>query len=279
MDRISIHGITATGYHGVFDHEKRDGQPFSVDVVLHTDISRAALSDNVADTVDYGAVSELVVAQIQAGPWDLIEKLSVQIAEAILAAYRTVVLVDVTVHKPQAPISVPFQDVSISVTRRQKEHHAVIALGSNIGDSEQILAAAVAELGAASNVQLLDSSPLARTKPVGGPAGQADFLNQVVMVLTTLNPHELLDVCQQIENNHQRTREVRWGARTLDLDLVTFGNLRLDDERLTLPHPRAHTRGFVLAPWSWMDPNAVLDGQLVSRLAHDAADTPDIIRL
>ncbi|MCW4466729.1 2-amino-4-hydroxy-6-hydroxymethyldihydropteridine diphosphokinase [Glutamicibacter sp. MNS18] len=279
MDRISIHGITATGFHGVFDHEKRDGQPFTVDVVLHTDITRAAYSDNVADTVDYGAVSELVVAQIQDGPWDLIEKLASRIAEAILASYPSVATVDVTVHKPQAPIPVPFDDVTIGITRSQRQHRAVIALGSNLGDSGQILATAVSEIAEAPEVELLRTSPVARTKPVGGPADQPDFLNQVLEVHTTLDPHALLDLCQRIENNHHRTREVRWGARTLDLDLITFGNRVIEDERLSLPHPRARTRGFVLAPWSWMDPDAVLDGQLVSRLAEEAADTPDITRL
>lgn len=277
MDRISVYGISATGYHGVFDHEKRDGQKFIVDVVLHTDISRAAASDNVADTVHYGEVSELVVEQIQAGPWDLIEKLGSEIAEAILAAYPTVLQVDVVVHKPQAPIPVPFNDVTISLSRRQKQHTAIIALGANLRDPQATLAAAVKELG--QHTELLRVSPLASTKPVGGPPDQPDYTNQVVEVRTGLSPHELLDLCQQIEAAHHRIREIRWEARTLDLDLIVYDQLRLDDERLTLPHPRAHTRGFVLAPWSWMDPDAVLDGQLVSRLAAAAADTPDIIRL
>ncbi|WP_418908016.1 2-amino-4-hydroxy-6-hydroxymethyldihydropteridine diphosphokinase [Glutamicibacter endophyticus] len=277
MDRISIQGISATGYHGVFDHEKRDGQIFVVDVVLHTEITRAALSDNVADTVHYGEVSELVVAQIQAGPWDLIEKLAVQIAEAILVGYRSVRTVDVTVHKPQAPIPVPFSDVAIEITRHQPVHTAIIALGSNLGDSQATLASAVQRLGDFVTVEAV--SPLAQTKPVGGPEGQGDFLNQVVRISTELGPHELLDICQQIEAEHERTREVRWEARTLDLDLITYDALRMEDERLTLPHPRAHLRGFVLAPWSWMDPDAVLGGQLVTRLADVAEDTKDIRRL
>lgn len=277
MDRISVSGISATGYHGVFDHEKRDGQKFIIDVVLHVDISRAAASDNVADTVHYGEVSELVVEQIKAGPWDLIEKLGHEIAEAILSTYPTVLVVDVVVHKPQAPIPVPFTDVTISLTREQKRHTAIIALGANLGDPQATLAAAVRELG--EELELLKVSPLAITKPVGGPADQPDYTNQVIEVRTALSPHELLELCQRIEAKHHRTREIRWEARTLDLDLITYDQLRLNDERLTLPHPRAHTRGFVLAPWSWMDPDAVLGGQLVSRLAAAAADTPDIVRL
>jgi len=277
MDRISIYGISATGYHGVFDHEKRDGQKFIIDVVLHVDIARAAASDNVLDTVHYGEVSELVVAQIQAGPWDLIEKLGSEIADAILAAYPTVLEVDVVVHKPQAPIPVPFTDVTISLTRKQKQHTAIIALGANLGDPQATLAQALQDL--AEELEILKTSPLAITKPVGGPPDQPDYTNQVIQVRTRLTAHELLDLCQQIEAKHHRTREVRWEARTLDLDLITFDQLRLNDERLTLPHPRAAIRGFVLAPWSWMDPDAVLGGQLVARLAAQAADTKDIIRL
>ncbi|TAP28828.1 MULTISPECIES: 2-amino-4-hydroxy-6-hydroxymethyldihydropteridine diphosphokinase [Micrococcaceae] len=277
MDRISIYGISATGYHGVFDHEKRDGQKFIIDVVLHVDITRAAASDNVLDTVHYGEVSELVVEQIQAGPWDLIEKLGSEIAEAILAAYLSVLEIDVVVHKPQAPIPVPFTDVTISLTRTQKRHTAIIALGANLGDPQATLAAAVKDL--AQELEILRCSPLAITKPVGGPPDQPDYTNQVIQVRTTLSAHQLLDLCQSIEAKHHRTREVRWEARTLDLDLITYDHLRLSDERLTLPHPRAAIRGFVLAPWSWMDPDAVLEGQLVSRLAANAADTKDIIRL
>ncbi|HAY42838.1 MAG TPA: hypothetical protein DCY59_04495 [Micrococcaceae bacterium] len=277
MDRISIDGICATGYHGVFDFEKREGQEFRIDVVLHVDITRAALSDNVADTVDYGAVSQLVVEQIKAGPWDLIEKLGLQIAEAMLGSWPTVATVDVVVHKPQAPIPVPFSDVSVALTRHQQLHTAIIALGANLGDSQGTLRAAIDEL--AEHVQILETSPVAITKPVGGPPDQPDYTNQVIKVRTTLGPHELLDLAQRIEANHHRTRQVRWEARTLDVDLITYDQLELDDERLTLPHPRAHIRGFVLAPWSWMDPDAVLHGQLVSRLAQSAADTQDIIRL
>lgn len=277
MDRISLYGISATGYHGVFDHEKRDGQKFIIDVVLHVDITRAAASDNVLDTVHYGEVSELVVEQIKAGPWDLIEKLGSEIAEAILAAYPTVLEIDVVVHKPQAPIPVPFTDVTITLHRAQKQHTAVIALGANLGDPQATLTAAVKDLG--QELEILHTSPLAITKPVGGPPDQPDYTNQVIQVRTRLSAHELLDLCQQIEAKHHRTREVRWEARTLDLDLITYDQLRLNDERLTLPHPRAAIRGFVLAPWSWMDPDAVLDGQLVSTLAANAADTKDIIRL
>ncbi|WP_309081688.1 dihydroneopterin aldolase [Zhihengliuella sp.] len=119
-DRIALTGITATGHHGVFDHEKRDGQPFVVDLVLHTDIRPAAAADDLALTTDYGKAAELVRDRIEGGPHDLIETLTQGIADAILAVFRTVSAVDVTVHKPQAPIPVPFGDVSISIHRERE---------------------------------------------------------------------------------------------------------------------------------------------------------------
>jgi len=117
VDRITLTGITAIGHHGVFDHEKRDGQPFIVDAVLHTDISAAAATDDLAKTTNYGSVAEVIAELIRGGAFDLIETLTERIAERILADFALVAAVDVTVHKPKAPIQVPFGDVSITVHR------------------------------------------------------------------------------------------------------------------------------------------------------------------
>lgn len=119
-DTITLTGITAIGHHGVFEHEKRDGQPFTLDIVLHTDIRKAAASDDVADTAHYGELGELVVAQIQDGPWDLIETLAEKTAAAILASFPGVTGVEVIVHKPQAPIPVAFSDVTIHIHRERE---------------------------------------------------------------------------------------------------------------------------------------------------------------
>lgn len=118
-DRISIRGIEATGFHGVFDFEKREGQTFRVDVDLDLRpgaIARAAESDDLALTVDYGAVAEAVCDQITGEALDLIETLAWRIAGACLGN-PLVVRVTATVHKPQAPITVPFEDVSVTVVR------------------------------------------------------------------------------------------------------------------------------------------------------------------
>ncbi|WP_026556596.1 2-amino-4-hydroxy-6-hydroxymethyldihydropteridine diphosphokinase [Arthrobacter sp. 35W] len=156
---------------------------------------------------------------------------------------------------------------------------AVLALGSNLGEREDTLSSAVAELTAPDSVRLLRSSPVVATKPVGGPGGQPDFLNMVIEVETSLDPYALLAHCHSVEHSHQRVREVRWGARTLDVDIITYGDLVNDDETLTVPHPRAAQRAFVLHPWRLMDPAATLGGVAVAELAEQAADMADIREL
>lgn len=153
---------------------------------------------------------------------------------------------------------------------------AVLALGSNLGERRGTLSAAVGDLVDRPEVRLVDVSPVVSTKPVGGPGGQPDFLNMVIAVDTTLEPHELLAHCQAVELAHHRERKVRWGARTLDVDIITYGGLHSSDPALTLPHPRAHERAFVLYPWALMDPNATLDGRPVAELAAEAADMAGI---
>lgn len=152
---------------------------------------------------------------------------------------------------------------------------AVLALGSNLGESRDTLSRAVAELADHPGVRLRAVSPVVRTRPVGGPE-QPDYLNLVISVETDLAPHELLAHCQAVETLHHRTREVRWGPRTLDVDIITYGDTEMEDETLTLPHPRAHSRAFVLQPWAWMDPDAELSGTRVAELAARAEDLPGL---
>lgn len=119
-DRIELTGLKVRGNHGVFEHEKRDGQDFLVDVVLWTDFSRAAASDDLADTVDYGALA-LLARDIVSGPaCDLIETVVSRIADGIMEMAPTATAVEVTLHKPQAPIPAEFSDVAV-VARRTRE--------------------------------------------------------------------------------------------------------------------------------------------------------------
>lgn len=153
---------------------------------------------------------------------------------------------------------------------------SVLALGSNLGASNDTLLLAVADLVAPDNVRLNAVSPVVRTLPVGGPE-QPEYLNMVIEVETSLGPYELLEHCQAVEARHLRERTVRWGPRTLDVDIITFGSWTSDDEVLTVPHPRAASRAFVLQPWAWMDPGAQLGGRPVADLAAEAEDLAGLV--
>jgi dihydroneopterin aldolase len=117
-DRITLTGLQATGHHGVFEHERTDGQLFLIDVTVHLSLRDAAQSDDLDDTVHYGVLAEQVVAAVESDPVDLIETVAERVADVALGFGR-VHSVDVTVHKPQAPITVPFDDVSVSIRRKR----------------------------------------------------------------------------------------------------------------------------------------------------------------
>lgn len=139
----------------------------------------------------------------------------------------------------------------------------VLSLGSNLGDREQNLRDAVADIAALEGVDVATSSGLIETpalKPAGVDETAPAYLNAVIGISTTLAPKELLAALALIETRHGRVREVRWGDRTLDIDIVTYGELEQQDPELTLPHPRAADRSFVLVPWLEIDPDAVLPG-------------------
>ncbi|MBI1349921.1 MAG: 2-amino-4-hydroxy-6-hydroxymethyldihydropteridine diphosphokinase [Actinomycetales bacterium] len=136
----------------------------------------------------------------------------------------------------------------------------VLSLGSNLGDSLEILRGALVDLARVSGVEPYAVSSVYETDPVGGPEQDA-YLNAVVLARCTLAPQDLLAQTQRIEAAWHRTREVRWGPRTLDIDIVTMDGHVLTTVSLELPHPRAHERAFVLVPWLEVDPEAVLLGR------------------
>ncbi len=149
---------------------------------------------------------------------------------------------------------------------------AALALGSNLGDRPGLLQGAVDALLAVPGIAAVAVSPVYATESVGGPAGQPEYLNAVLVVDTDLEPLDLLRHCHDVERAAGRERTVRWGARTLDVDLLAVGASTCSGADLQLPHPRAHERAFVLVPWADVDPGFVLPGR--GRIA-DLAATAD----
>ncbi len=155
---------------------------------------------------------------------------------------------------------------------------AVIALGSNLGDREEIIRDAVRDIDALDGVTVTAASGLVETlalKTDGIDASAPTYLNAVIVVRTTLTARELLTALNGIERAHGRTRDVRWGDRTLDLDIITFGDDEIAEPDLIVPHPRAWERAFVLAPWLEVDPTAKIAGRgTVSVLLGNTGEVP-----
>lgn len=150
----------------------------------------------------------------------------------------------------------------------KRDHSAVLALGSNLGDRLTALQDALDALRAAPGVAVSGVSPVYETDAVGGP-DQPRYLNAVLVVRTSLDPHALLAQAHSVERQLGRSRDVRWGPRTIDVDLIAVDDQILDDPLVTLPHPRVHLRAFVLAPWRDVEPSAVVPGHgPVAELLH-----------
>jgi dihydroneopterin aldolase/2-amino-4-hydroxy-6-hydroxymethyldihydropteridine diphosphokinase len=170
-------------------------------------------------------------------------------------------------------VTSPVRAVDLDVAPREPAD-VVLALGANLGDPAATLRSAVADLRGVEGLDLVATSPVFETDPVGGPE-QPVYLNAVVLGRTTLSPRALLHACQRVEAGHGRERTVRWGARTLDVDVIAYADLVTRDRELTLPHPRAHERAFVLAPWAALAPSAVLPDRPAEPVGGLAAAAPD----
>ncbi|WP_369391005.1 2-amino-4-hydroxy-6-hydroxymethyldihydropteridine diphosphokinase [Streptomyces sp. CG1] len=154
------------------------------------------------------------------------------------------------------------EQVDAADTTLQNPKWAVISIGSNLGNRLETLQGAVDALEDTPGVRVKAVSPVYETEPWGvEPGSQPSYFNAVVILKTTLPPASLLERAHAVEEAFKRVRDEHWGPRTLDVDIVAYANVTSDDPQLTLPHPRAHERAFVLAPWYDVDPQAQLPGR------------------
>ncbi|MER6527798.1 2-amino-4-hydroxy-6-hydroxymethyldihydropteridine diphosphokinase [Streptomyces sp. NPDC001508] len=170
-------------------------------------------------------------------------------------------------HGPSDPTVQPVpasvvEQVDAADTTLQNPKRAVISLGSNLGNRLETLQGAVDALEDTPGVRIKAVSPVYETQPWGvKPGSQPSYFNAVVVLKTTLPPSSLLERAHAVEEAFHRVRDEHWGPRTLDVDIVAYADIVSDDPQLTLPHPRAHERAFVLAPWHDLDPDAKLPGR------------------
>ncbi|MDE6790859.1 MAG: 2-amino-4-hydroxy-6-hydroxymethyldihydropteridine diphosphokinase [Clostridia bacterium] len=254
MSAIDIKGLEVTACHGVLPQEKTNPQPFVFDIFIECDTLSAAKSDDVNDTVNYAEVCEIVTSFCKQNTFNLIERLAYGAAVTIIEKYEKITAAEVTVHKPQAPVGLPFSDICVSA--RVERNKAVLSLGSSEGDKKATLDGAIKELSALNGVKVLKVSDYIQTEPYGG-AAQNQFLNCAVLTECLISPRELLNNIHGIEAKFGRKREVRWGDRTLDIDIIFFGNKVVREEGLSIPHPDYQNRDFVLIPVKQIVPGFV----------------------
>jgi dihydroneopterin aldolase/2-amino-4-hydroxy-6-hydroxymethyldihydropteridine diphosphokinase len=273
MDRILIDDLRLLCVIGALPHEREAEQPLRVDLSIGADLRDAGTSDELDDTVNYGLVAERVVELATSSKHILLERLATDITDLVLGFDR-VDEVEVTLTKLRPPVPTPLGTTAVRISRTRAEtdvpplrrHEAIVALGSNLGDREDFLRQAIGELG-----NVVSMSQVFETEPIGGPDAQGAYLNMVAKVETSLDPFAFLRRCQRIEAGALRQRTVRWGPRTLDVDVLFFDDIEIESEELTVPHPRIGERRFVLVPLSEVAPERCPDGW-DERLPPDAVE-------
>ena len=251
MDVINIKNLEVFANHGVLHEETVLGQKFLISAAFFADLRNAGETDDITKTIDYGETCHIIKAFVEENTFCLIETLAERLAEKLLCDNPLMQELWLEIKKPWAPIALPLEAVSVEL--RRGRHTAYVSMGSNIGDRERHLRRAVDELGASKGCRVVNVSKLINTAPYGY-AKQDDFLNGCLELETLLNLHELLDLLHCIEDKAGRVREVRWGPRTLDLDIVFYDDIVFSDSVLRIPHADMHNRDFVLTPLNEIAP-------------------------
>lgn len=245
MDQIIIQDLSIYAKHGVYTEENILGQQFLVSVYIDLDLSRAGQTDDLSHTIDYGKICHFVTKYMQKNTFKLIESAAEHLAEELLLQYSQIQKIRIKVKKPWAPIGLPIKNVSAVVDRIR--HVVFLSLGSNLGDRQAYIKQGVDELHALESCKVCEVSTIIETEPYGD-VPQGKFLNCVLRLETVLGPQMLLEKIHEIEDHAKRTREIHWGPRTLDIDILFFDNKLINTPELTIPHIDAQNREFVLGP-------------------------------
>lgn len=253
MDKIHIKNLEVFARHGVFPEENALGQKFVVSAVLYTSTREAGRADDLAKSIHYGEVSRFITEFMEQNTFQLLETAAERLAEELLLNTERLEKIRLEIKKPWAPVGLPLETVSVEIERGW--HTAYIALGSNLGDKEANLRLGVEGLRSIRGCRVEAVSDFLVTAPYGG-VEQDDFLNGAMKIRTLLTPHELLERLHEIEQEAKRERVVRWGPRTLDLDILLYDDLILDEEELHIPHIEMYKRDFVLKPLCQIAPYA-----------------------
>lgn len=251
-DYISIQNLRVFGYHGVLEEEKRNGQEFLVSARLYYDMAFACESDSLPDALDYADCCFFIRDEFREKRFDLIEAAADDLCRELLLRYGPLLRrVDLELGKPHAPVGLPFTGLSVNLSRGW--HRVCLSVGSNMGDRNKMIDQAEKCLTDCPEIQMLGKSDLIETEPYGYTE-QDKFLNGTYIIDTIYSPHRLLAFLHEIEASLGRKRDIRWGPRTIDLDILFYDDLILEDEELVIPHVDMENRRFVLEPLAQLVP-------------------------
>ena len=253
MDQLRIKDLEIYAYHGVFPAEKELGQRFVLDLWVDYEMTRAARTGDLEASIHYGILAEQLTEWMQAEKIDLIETVAFQLVQKIFESYAFVEKVRLELKKPWAPVPLPLETCSVTIEREKKR--AFIGLGTNMGDKQLQLETALEKIKDR-GIHLLQASTRIETEPWGGVEQDA-FLNQVAEVETWMTPEDLLETLLAIEQEMGRVREVKWGPRVIDLDLLYMEDTICYSPSLILPHPYVAERAFVLESLNEIAPHFV----------------------
>ena len=251
MDKIHIKDLEIIGFHGAIPEEKVLGQKFVLSFELDVDLRQAGKNDDLTKTVHYGELAQKVEEEFTKTSYDLIEKAAEEICEFVLLNYPLVKKVKLLLKKPWAPTRKHVEYVAVEIER--KWNKVYIAAGSNLGDKEETLKEAIYIIDKRKDCVVTKVSNFYTTDPVGYE-DHDQFVNCVFEINTLQTPSELMDTLLEVEKDFKRERIIRWGPRTLDLDIIFYDDIISYDEHILIPHPRAHERQFVMKPMCDINP-------------------------
>ncbi len=248
-DFIKINSLEVFGYHGTIHEERKLGQKYYINLNVYPMKSFRDLREDICNTVDYSKLVVFVRKYFEKNARDLLETIAYEIVVKIFSKFQNIVKVDLEIFKPAYHVDVGFEGMSVFCSR--SIHKVYISLGSNLGDREQNLNNAY-EMIEQNDIVIVSKSKMIETDPYGN-VPQGKFLNSVIECNTILTPYELMEVLLNVESKLKRERMIKWGPRTIDLDILLYDNEIINEDGIVIPHYDMQNRDFVLEPLCYIN--------------------------